>query len=242
MHPSLPPDPLTLTGGCFCSAIRYTISIPALADRPPAIPDPVAPSPDGKGTQSAPTQLPIVDLDHCESCRRACGSLFQTWIILPLDWVSFSLVKRESGQGVRGPLDNRHDGEGGEDEASNLLKPDTASVGVPNDELRSQTYLGAYCSRPNRNRTFCARCGTGVTFFYDGERPPEHSGPRSIDIALGTLDKASFETEGLRPDRHSWWTDGVRWVQGLVREGDGSVMEGGLVRHPKGAYQEAVVE
>ncbi|KAJ9646478.1 hypothetical protein H2199_002527 [Coniosporium tulheliwenetii] len=175
MHPSLPVHPLNLTGGCFCSAIRYTISIPALADRSPAIPDPVAPSSDGKGTQPAPTKLPIIDLDHCESCRRACGSLFQTWIILPLDWVSFTLVKRDSGHGVEGPLSNTADAEG-KDDTTSLLKPDTTSVAVPNDELRSQTYLGAYRSRPNRNRTFCTRCGTGVAFFYDGERPPSIRG------------------------------------------------------------------
>lgn len=40
-----------------------------------------------------------------------------------------------------------------------------------------------------------------------------------FDIAVGTLDKESLEMEGFRPSAHAWYTDGIEWVQKILKDG-----------------------
>jgi hypothetical protein len=228
----LPPESLELTGGCLCSAIRYKISIPELAFRPfapGALPTPI---PKGHShtpksyshpskNQEVPTRFPLIDIDHCQSCRRACGGLVQCWIILLQDWVEFRLQPR-SFSCDPSFADPFTESEG--------LFYDASDVATGSEAVLKDTYLGRYISSPNTHRTFCTRCGTGLAFCYAGPRPDSWTLGPIIDVALGSLDLECLEREGVRPERQGWWEDGVGWIKKLVSEGDG-----GLIRHPTGA-------
>lgn len=143
---SLPTDPFTLKGGCFCTAITYTISVPALASRP-AMPD--RPVKYLLGPQSATSKrLPIITLDHCTSCRRISGSVLETWFVCPQSWVSFSLANRAFSERV----EISHAGE----------------VVRPKEAMLEKTHLRYFSSSENTHRTFCGKCGTHLTFHYSG--------------------------------------------------------------------------
>lgn len=250
----LPQELMTLTGGCFCKAIRYTVKMPALEDRPlvpEALPTPIGPSDDGGNT--VPTRFPLVDLDHCDSCRRVSAAIIQCWLICPADWVEWSLTPRtgsrseESGEGGLGHKDSdgensRPDktaGQGGDRihistlaAVSSQPRLEGEARGDSAPVARGDTYLARFHSSPDVTRTFCARCGTNLTFFYD--RPPSRRVPPVVDITVGSLDPDSLNR--IRPDRHGWWEDGINWVKELLRKGDG----GFLIRHPTGAVNRAV--
>lgn len=61
-------------------------------------------------------------------------------------------------------------------------------------ELRIHAYQG-------RERSFCAHCGSPVTFTDQ-----EH--PELVEVTLGTMDTP----DRLRPDDHNWMTDHLSWV------------------------------
>jgi hypothetical protein len=97
---------------------------------------------------------------------------------------------------------------------------------------RADAYLTYLRPSPDVTRTFCARCGTNLTFFFDP--PPSHPVLPIVDISVGSLDNESLNR--IRPDRHGRWDDGVDWVKGLLQDGDG----GFLIRHPTGAVNRTV--
>lgn len=77
---SLPSNAFTLNGGCDCSSVRYTISIPELSSRPVLLDE------DPRG---AKTYSPEIFLDHCDKCRRVSGALVQAWFSCPQEWVEW---------------------------------------------------------------------------------------------------------------------------------------------------------
>src|ERR1700712_366835 len=88
---TLPKEPFTLKGGCFCKAITYTLSVPALESRP-LIDRPLASL---IGPQNEVNErLPWIALDHCNSCRRVSSAIVQSYVIVPLSWAQFSLLPR----------------------------------------------------------------------------------------------------------------------------------------------------
>lgn len=258
--PLFQPALTTLTGGCFCSAIRYTIIIPPATDRPAvpdALPTPILSSLDSHTTtdlqtsrtrqpQLAPTTYPILELDHCSSCRRVCGSLVQCWLVVPLSWAAFTLAPRSANVAVTGSDFASQTSDSGPQDVS----VPAADVVRPDAELVRRTYVGHYSSNGASQRVFCTRCGTPLTFFYSGDVVGE-SGVEAddvFDIAAGTLDDGSLaligpgteadgeEGGGIGVQRHSHWDSGVPWVR--------EAMYGGLrrVRHPGGLPLEIVEE
>jgi len=214
----LPNKPQEFTGGCSCSAIRYTIKIPALDQRPEA--PGALPTPIDKKGHTITTRFPLIGFDHCLSCRRACGAPVQLWIIVPNSWASFTLQRRDA------------------DRAGSYSDPfspteatayTTSDFVQPSKEVLETTYLGVYESSPKTHRSFCTRCGTPLTYAFIGERPPSWNLGPVMDIAAGTMDQESFEQ--IKPDRHLWWEDGTDWVKKELREGDGRV----LIQHPTGS-------
>ena len=204
---TLPLTPFTLQGGCFCNAVRYTISVPALESRP-LVTESVKPKnplgPQGEATK----RLPIITIDHCNSCRRVSGTMFECWFICPQTWISFSLLPRSSK---------------GQDEAESRITPASALETLrPGAGLLETTYLSHFSSSKDVHRTFCGRCGTNLTYHDSGddEMAAEDKWGPNFDVALGTLDKESAEMEGVRPTRQGWHEYGIGWVKQMVGNGD----------------------
>ncbi|KAF3389843.1 hypothetical protein DPV78_011805 [Talaromyces pinophilus] len=238
----LPPQPMSLSGGCICKSVRYTINIPGLEDRslvPRALPTPIAKDKDGKA-MTIPTRFPLIDLDHCDSCRRASGVIVQCWFICPTSWVTWEIQATEAlSNGVSdvkvfkqvpsilaiGPLHPQQQCEGAKSLAEgNLTQKD----------LLSNTFLSHYSSSTSVTRTFCSRCGTNLTYFMD--RPASSPFPPLVDITVGSLDRESIEH--IRPDRHCWWDEAISWIKELLWKGS----ERFLIRHPGGNVGLEVME
>lgn len=207
----LPLSPFTLTGGCLCSAIRYNIEIPPLEARP-LIPN-ALPTPINDQGDTVPTRMPLIGLDHCSDCRRACGGLVQCWFICQLQWVEFKLQER----------------------GSDYVKTYTcAEVANPSPATVQETYLGHFESSKNTQRCFCGRCGTGVTYHYSEDRGASWTLGPIVDIAVGTLDDESIKM--VKPERHLWWEHGTEWVKTMMDGGDLAWM----IRHPSGRPSQVV--
>ena len=201
---SLPSTPFEVHGGCFCNAITYTISIPSLSSRPLLREPPKRPF----GPQTtASERLPIISIDHCNSCRRVAGSIVQVWFICPQKWAAFSLKSRA---------------EGGE----RITSKSPAEVLRPSKELEETTFVKGFDSSEHAHRIFCGRCGTPLSFLYSGDddemRKEQNWGPH-FDVALGTFDKESAEIKGMRPSRQGWYADGIPWVKQVLEEGGKSL-------------------
>jgi hypothetical protein len=227
-------DAMTLNGGCLCTAIRYTIRIPPVESRPLSPNAALTPVTGPTGSiEQMPTKFPLIELDHCSSCRLAAGSIIQAWIVCPKSWVSWRLINRVENENHNKTVQKPNEKD---------YQPFTTSEIVnPSEELRKSTYLSHFMSSTDVHRGFCGRCGTSLTYCYTGPKPGWPLPERNFDVALGTLDREYLETEGVRPDRHGWWNDGVKWVKNMVRDGD--VINGTrLIRHPTGATQTTVKE
>ncbi len=59
-----------------------------------------------------------------------------------------------------------------------------------------------YASSPGVERTFCARCGTPLTYVHTRR-------PEDVDITTASLDRP----EAFPPTWHGWTEDGVPWVR-----------------------------
>ncbi|KAE9378255.1 hypothetical protein N431DRAFT_435418 [Stipitochalara longipes BDJ] len=204
---SLPSTPFEVHGGCFCNAITYTISIPALESRPLLREPPKRPF--GPQT-SASERLPLISIDHCNSCRRVAGGIVQVWFICPQKWAAFSLLSRNPTSGTE----------------EQITSKSTAEVLRPSKELQESTFVKGFDSSEHAHRIFCGRCGTPLSFLYSGDDDDmvkeENWGPH-FDIALGTFDKESTEIEGMRPGRQGWLVDGIPWVKHVFEEGGKSL-------------------
>ena len=207
----LPKEATTLTGGCFCKAIRYTIKVPAWADRPPvpnAIDTPIS------ATEKIQTRMPMVDIDHCSNCRRQAGCLVQCWFLAPVAWVAWDVLAKESSK----------------DGARHLS---TAEAVGPVKDARDlpSNFVSRFCCTERATRSFCSRCGTNLSYV---SHKYLNTPMAFVDIAVGTLDPDSLAM--AKPDRHGWWDSGVDWIKTLVSKGDG----GFLIRHQTGDVSKAI--
>lgn len=172
---SIPETPFTLQGGCNCKAIRYTLSIPALPSRPIVFP---ASASGGQGD----IRLPMFNIDHCNDCRRATGSLTNFWIVAPRSDLTFQcLVRGGSGEEyIQLPGDQ-------------LLFPEPGTVS-------EKTFIVHYKSSHNEDfgadcvRSFCGRCGTSLSVGLFPWRLPVVA---ACSVQMGTLDRECLEMEGL---------------------------------------------
>ncbi|KFY74610.1 hypothetical protein V499_05357 [Pseudogymnoascus sp. VKM F-103] len=200
---ALPTTPFTLAGGCFCKAVTYTVSVPDVASRP-TLPKPPK-FPLGPQTEDC-ERLPIISIDHCNSCRRIAGTVIQSWFICLQSWTTFYLLPRFTSTRTGAS-------------AEILRVRTTAEALIPDKDILETTYLSYFSSSKDVHRTFCGRCGTGLTYHYSGEddemAAEDKWGPY-FDIALGTLDEESTKVEGLRPTRHGHCDDGIGWVKEMV--------------------------
>src|ERR1700709_1690362 len=143
---ALPSTPFTLQGGCFCKAITYTVSVPDFDSRPIIEKAPVHPI----GTQHEVTKrLPIISLDHCESCRRIAGTIIECWFICPSSWATFSLLPRLSDPQAASSSGNE-----------GRIQAEIVPYLIGDKELQEKTHLRHFSSSKGVQRTFCGNCGT----------------------------------------------------------------------------------
>ncbi|RDW62524.1 hypothetical protein BP5796_10826 [Coleophoma crateriformis] len=205
---SLPETPFTLHGGCNCKALRYTFPVPALASRPIVVP---ASADAGHGD----IRLPMFNVDHCNDCRRASGSLTNFWMVAPRSDLSFQCLLRDGGE-------ERIQLSGDE-----LLFPSPAS---------EKTFIVHYKSSHNDTfgadciRAFCGRCGTMMSTGYFPWQLPIVA---ACSVQMGTLDREDLEKDGVRLERHLCCENGIDWVVKMVSEGDkGLQTSANLPKHP----------
>lgn len=210
------------------------------------------PRDDGCEGETLSTKFPVVVMDHCQCCRAVSGGVVQCWIISPLDWVTWDLLPREPTQKPSyHPHKHASDSDDRASPVQNNPKSEIGWLDVPSIDVVTRetkmepttgaatsaiastdnTYMNYLHSTEKVSRTFCSRCGTNLTFFYD--RPASAPVPPIVDITVGSLDAERMSA--IHPDRHNWWESGVPWVQRLLREGDG-----GLMRHPTGSLTTVV--
>ncbi|KAG4430312.1 hypothetical protein IFR05_014202 [Cadophora sp. M221] len=207
--PTLPETAFELKGGCFCSSIRYAISVPELEARPKigSIPE-IEIFPPNKVTE----RMPMITLDHCTSCRRIPGCIVESWFICQQSWVQFTLQPRN------GPAVSPDE----------LIKPTMMEYLMPNKTIQEKTYLTYFSSSEESNRTFCGKCGTHLTFYNSGapgKLATEGKWGPYFDVASGTIDREFLEMEGFKPSRRVWDDDGVQWVTKLFKEGESSLKD-----------------
>jgi hypothetical protein len=195
---TLPKTPFQLHGGCFCSAIRYMISVPELSERKPLPKAGMTADSLLVPVNEVNERMPIISLDHCNSCRRVPGTVINSWFICPPEWVEFTVLPRESG------------------DEKEPIKADSMAYLQEDKTLAERTYATHFKSSEHSNRTFCGKCGTHLTFFKTGPLGPWGS---FVDITVGTLDKESLEIEGFMPTIQFWHDLGIPWAVKLVNEG-----------------------
>jgi hypothetical protein len=207
----LPKEAISLTGGCYCKAIRYTVKIPACKDRPAvpkALETPISAS------EKVETRMPMITIDHCNTCRSQAGCLVQSWVLAPVSWVSWEVLSKD-------------------DTVNESLQLSTIEAVGPatSEHLAGTTFVSKFNCTERATRSFCSRCGTNLAYVshkYLGT-------PMAfVDITVGSLDPESLEM--AKPDRHNWWDFGVRWIQDFVTKGDG----GFLSRHQTGDVSKVV--
>lgn len=207
---TLPKTPFQLRGGCLCSSIQYTINVPELASRPII--------PEDRDEYLVPrnevnSHLPLITLDHCNSCRRAPGAIVESWFICPQSWIEFRLKSRPGASKVR---DESLDAK----EEQHFVQPTTLEVLKPDETLTQSTYLSHHESSLHSERTFCGKCGTHLTFLNSGPKGKlgESWGPY-CDVSVGSMDKESVEIEGFAPFWQVWEEEGISWVVKMFNEG-----------------------
>jgi len=211
---ALPDTSLTVSGGCNCRAIRYRINIPALAERP------IHP------WSNNSVQLPFIVVCHCNDCRAATGALTLAGVCNAIDFVTVSLLPRSStllplqAKRVESEID---DAERIWVQASEVFAPSTPPV---------DSFRPSYQTSEGVTRTFCARCGTNLTYT---RWPVPPGWPDIMDVLLGTVDRGDLETDTLAAERHVWWAKGIGWIQDLF-----TGVNGALPKHASAKLTETV--
>ena len=213
---NLSTEKFILKGGCYCSAVRYEITIPPYQNRPVTFTDA-----QNKGIEE---RFPSINFDHCNDCRKAPGTLVPSWIICPQSWVKWSIPVSKAQFPIPTGCSEGADIKGGE-----LLEITSDKFAQRPSTLDG--FVTAYNSSPDTWRTFCTRCGTHLSYVCltdSGEdRVPQ------IDVNLGSLDRESLERPGVKPNAHIYCDYGIDWVQKVLWEGDVTLGGKPLPKHPK---------
>lgn len=222
-----PTEPLTYRGGCNCTAVRYRVTLPALADRADSPYDPDNPNP-------VDPKLPMSLICHCNDCRRSTGQLINFGLANELLTVEFLLSPRSSKavpaveSGERAQTVEARDAA---DEAKGVSWISAGEffdrLGGPKVDLTADseeegkfsgldTYLRTYRSSHNKTRAFCGRCGTPLFYFLTWSVGYPDPWPTQLDIWAGSVDRVDLEREWFVPVREVWLDFGIGWVENFV--------------------------
>ncbi|KAF4628673.1 hypothetical protein G7Y89_g9473 [Cudoniella acicularis] len=198
----LPDHAFIVHGGCNCRAIRYKVDVPALNDRF------LHPTKDQSNVpEDEKIRFPMSLICHCNDCRTSSGALVNYAFACLNSYVSFKLESRNGKE-------------------SKEWIP-AADIFPPAEFKRSDTFLAFYHSSTVITRSFCARCGTSLTYNIDQMPAPF---PPFLDIWTGTIDREDLEKDWLIPVRHCWIDVEVPWIGRMACEGTG-----GAPRHTGGS-------
>ncbi|KAE8454663.1 hypothetical protein EG329_000286 [Mollisiaceae sp. DMI_Dod_QoI] len=195
----LPDHSFTVHGGCNCRAIRYKVDVPSLEDRF------LHPTRDQANVpEEKKIRFPMSLVCHCNDCRRANGALITYAFCCLNSYVSFSLESRTAPT----------------EKAQEKWIP-AAKIFPPAEfQERGDTFLEFYTSSSSCTRSFCARCGTSLTYCV---APMPEPWPLCLDIWLGTIDREDLEKDWLNPQAHCWIDVEVPWIGKLACEGSGGI-------------------
>jgi hypothetical protein len=89
-----------------------------------------------------------------------------------------------------------------------------AEVVRPNTELdQGQVSVRWFESSPGRQRMFCGRCGTNLTFEFEKGR--NDGWPANVDVTVGSLDDEAVERLNA-PVGEAHVKDGISWVKEAI--------------------------
>ncbi|RPA87898.1 hypothetical protein BJ508DRAFT_320016 [Ascobolus immersus RN42] len=211
-----PPDPTPIPGGAHCKSIRYTVQ-PAPYPATPSTMDPTG----------APTHFPAIDVCHCNTCRSITTAVFNTWLGIPISWVSFHLrnTTPSSSSSSEDETIMEVDGQSLLDQylVANPRHPRQPEQDVVRYPESTLTY---YSTSEGVLRSHCGKCGTGIFFVATGDvegsrREMEWKVRDMVHLLWGTMDRAHFEEERVQPKVHSWFGDAVGFVKRGVKDGEG---------------------
>ncbi|GKT48325.1 uncharacterized protein ColSpa_08506 [Colletotrichum spaethianum] len=231
--PSLPDHAFTITGGCNCSAIRYKLSVPALADRPPTHMKIHLFLPPEQAHKD--WRLPTVAVCHCASCRRGFGSVVPAMMQCPAYMLSVSALPVEStektedvGTGGFSALTPRKSAGDLDDQRQAEFRP-AAEVFKPGPQS-GNTWVRFYHASgclPDAARVFCGRCGVhfGKAYRITEELlrfmdKPAGGWDEVVNVNIATVDDGLLEQEWMEPAAQAFgslW--GVPWVVKTVKMG-----------------------
>ncbi|KAF4421769.1 mss4 [Fusarium austroafricanum] len=196
----IPSEPVNVTGGCSCGAVRYRIAVPAVDQRPL---NPMTPPSSG-------IKLPGSITCHCNDCRRAMGSFLSPGyaeVSAPMLTVSAMSPSSEteivSGR-IVDPLAEDYDAA----KADAERPPYVPAVDVLRATGESKTWLRFFHSgkaSAAMSRSFCGRCGTPLCshfrlepeFCFEGKMPEGWCD--CFHLSLGTLDREFLEQDWFNP-------------------------------------------
>jgi len=207
---TLPETSFTLHGSCNCKAIRYVLPVPALQSRQIWIP---ASESAGQGD----IRVPFFSIDHCNDCRQATGSLLNFWMVAGRSDLKFQCLPRDGGE-----------------ERIQLSTEDLIFPSPTSEKTFIAHYTSSRMEAFNTDviRSFCGRCGTGMSCSVTPW--PLQGVGATCSIAMGTLDREDLEKEGVRPEKHLFCDVAIDWVVKMLSEGDQSLHGSGtaLPKHP----------
>ncbi|KZL87854.1 hypothetical protein CI238_05515 [Colletotrichum incanum] len=231
--PSLPDHAFTITGGCNCSAIRYKISVPALADRPPTHMKLPLFLPADQAQKD--WRLPTIAVCHCASCRRGFGSVVPAMVQCPAYMLSVSALPVKStekagdvGTGGFSALTPRESAGESDDMRQAEFRPATEvfKPGAGDGDTWVRFYHASGCM-PDAARVFCGRCGVhfGKAYriteeLYGFMDKPAGGWDEVVNVNIATVDDGLLEQGWMEPAAQAFgslW--GIPWVVRTVKMG-----------------------
>ena len=92
----MPKSAFTVSGGCNCRAVRYTISIPDSDFR--VVVTTTAPFEPPSELDSIQLTLPFAAIDYCNDCRSATGAIMPMWLCVPASMITATCLRVTSDE------------------------------------------------------------------------------------------------------------------------------------------------
>lgn len=199
----MPQEAFTITGGCACKSIRYRVNVPEHNKRL-ALP---YKSTGAAAAKIGDLRMPYSVICSCNDCRRHTANVFPTVLICDTTTVEISAEPKDPTSANTSKNDSdRHWLPANQVWNSSAVKHN-------NGDSSNSRVVGHYPSSPQRNRWFCANCGTPLGYSIDEDVMAQLGWPPMSDIWLGTVDRECLQHEWMQPQHRLWGYMGIPWVR-----------------------------